>query len=99
MMIVFPARRAGKTAARDALTDRAALALLYDAGGEMPFAELWRRLPVTRRELWRSLHRQYDLGNVKRHTEGEPIRLTASARAAIAAGREVLELMPEEKAA
>lgn len=92
MRIVLPARQCGKTLAREDQIDRALLALIFDAGGEMPFADLCAAMPATRRELWRSLGRQYSLGNVKRHHDGAPITLTASARAAIAAGREPLEL-------
>lgn len=74
--------------AREATLDRATLAALFDAGGEIAFVDLWRRLPCTRRELWRSLDRQYRHGNVRRHVSGEPISLTPAARIAIAAGRD-----------
>lgn len=90
--VVIPAREQGKTLARDEMIDRTVLALLFDAGGEMCFHDLWQAMPITRRELWQSLNRQYTLGNVKRHREGEPLILTASARMAIAAGRERLEM-------
>lgn len=92
MRIVLPARKCGKTLARELLIENAAMALIYDAGGVMPFATLWQAMPVTRRELQRALDRQITLGNVKRRRDGEPVTLTASARAAIAAGREPLEL-------
>jgi hypothetical protein len=92
MRIVFPVRQCGKSFARDQLIENAAMALIYDAGGEMPFAALWQAMPVTRRELQRALDRQITLGNIKRRRDGEPVTLTSSARAAIAAGREPLEL-------
>lgn len=92
MRVVIQARQAGKTAQRMDMVERAVLALIFDRGGTMPFAELWRALPCTRREIFWALDRQCRLGNVKRHRTGEPIVLTSSAMAAIAAGREVLEL-------
>lgn len=98
ILVTLPARQAGKTMARNHALDRAVLALLYDAGGEMPFADLWRALPCTRRDVWQSLHRQYDLGNVRRHREGEPIQLTKSAIVAVSAGRNVPPMMTGEAA-
>lgn len=59
----------------------------YDAGGEIAYDSLCAAVPATRRNLFHALVRQSDLGNIRRHRTGEPITLTASARAAIAAGR------------
>ncbi len=84
---IISARQFGKSLAREASVDRAVLLALFEAGGELDFVSLYTLLPVTRRELFRSLNRQHTLGNVKRHRTGEPIALTASARAAIDAGR------------
>lgn len=84
---IIPARQCGKSFAREVAVDRAVLLALFEAGGELDFLRLFTLLPVTRRELYRSLNRQHTLGNVKRHRTGEPIALTASARAAIDAGR------------
>lgn len=59
----------------------------YDAGGAIAYEALSAAVPATRRKLFHALVRQSDLGNIRRHWDGEPITLTASARAAIAAGR------------
>lgn len=87
MIVIELPRRCGKSATRALGIEHAALAQLHQAGGEMPFLDLWKRLPCTQRELWRALHRQNSLGNIKRHTLREPIALTASARAAMDAAR------------
>lgn len=97
-LLSIPERAARDPKARNHAIDRMVLALLYDAGGEMPFADLWKALPCTRREVWRSLHRQYDLGNVRRHRSGEPIILTHSAIVAISAGRNIPPLFILEAA-
>lgn len=62
----------------------AMLAVLYDAGEPLTLKALEAALRCTRRDLWSAVRDQHRLGNIKR---GEPITLTASARAAIAAGR------------
>lgn len=85
-VLILP-RQCGKSMERERSVAMAILVTLYDNGGEMPFARLVGALPATRREIFRALHRQYDLGNVKRHYSGEPICLTASAKFALAAGR------------
>jgi len=87
--ILQPARQTGKSAAREVQLDFLLLAKLFEAGGEMPFAQLADGFPATRPELLSALARQYRLGNVKRHQHGEPITLTASARVAVGAGRAV----------
>ena len=96
--IILPSRQTGKNYEREQLIDAAALALLFEAGGEMAFAELWQAMPATRREIWRSLNRQYTLGNIKRHREGEPIILTSSAKTAMAAARFPLQYAQEKAA-
>ena len=57
---------------------------LYDATHPMSVTELETQLRVTRRDLWSAVRAQAVLGNVRK---GQPIELTAAARAAIAAGR------------
>jgi|GEM_PF-2927529 len=96
--VILPARRAGKSLFAAAVSaaqaeilhaqavDRAVLVKLQDLGGEVHFNQLWDALPVSKRDLYRSLARQHALGNVKRHHRGEPIALTAAARFAIEAG-------------
>lgn len=71
------------------------LVLAYDAGGAIPFAELWKAMPATLNEIFTAIRAQFTLGNVKRHHNGEPITLTASARAAIAAGRAIMTVAQE----
>jgi len=78
---------------------RALLVRLYDAGGTMPFADLVAAMPVPRRHIWRAINAQHMIGNVKRHRDGQPITLTASARSAIAAGRAMLTELREGIAA
>ena len=57
---------------------------LYDATHPMSVTELETQLRVTRRDLWSAIRAQAVLGNVRK---GQPLELTAAARAAIAAGR------------
>lgn len=57
---------------------------LYDAAHPMSVTELETQLRVTRRDLWSAIRAQAVLGNVRK---GQPLELTAAARAAIAAGR------------
>lgn len=57
---------------------------LYDAARPMSVTELETQLRVTRRDLWSAVRAQAVLGNVRK---GQPLELTAAARAAIAAGR------------
>ena len=57
---------------------------LYDAAHPMSVTELETQLRVTRRDLWSAVRAQAVLGNVRK---GQPLELTAAARAAIAAGR------------
>lgn len=85
--IVIPSRRCGKHAHRQDALGLAALGILYDAGGEAGFGTLWDALPCTRRELWRILARLATMGAIRRHREGEPIVLTATARMSVEAGR------------
>ena len=57
---------------------------LFDATRPMSVTELETQLRVTRRDLWSAVRAQAVLGNVRK---GQPLELTAAARAAIAAGR------------
>ncbi|GLV28476.1 hypothetical protein TomTYG75_09980 [Sphingobium sp. TomTYG75] len=57
---------------------------LFDATHPMSVTELETQLRVTRRDLWSAVRAQATLGNVRK---GQPLELTAAARAAIAAGR------------
>lgn len=57
---------------------------LFDAARPMSVTELETQLRVTRRDLWSAVRAQAVLGNVRK---GQPLELTAAARAAIAAGR------------
>lgn len=57
---------------------------LYDATHPVSVTELETQLRVTRRDLWSAVRAQAVLGNVRK---GQPLELTAAARAAIAAGR------------
>ncbi|MFC4593765.1 hypothetical protein [Sphingobium tyrosinilyticum] len=57
---------------------------LFDAAHPMSVTELQIQLRVTRRDLWSAVRAQAVLGNVRK---GQPLELTAAARAAIAAGR------------
>lgn len=57
---------------------------LFDAAHQMSVTELETQLRVTRRDLWSAIRAQAVLGNVRK---GQPLELTAAARAAIAAGR------------
>lgn len=57
---------------------------LYDTAHPMSVTELEIQLRVTRRDLWSAIRAQAVLGNVRK---GQPLELTAAARAAIAAGR------------
>ena len=57
---------------------------LYDAAHPMSVTELETQLRVTRRDLWSAVRAQAVLGNVRK---GQPLEITAAARAAIAAGR------------
>ena len=57
---------------------------LFDATHPMSVTELETQLRVTRRDLWSAVRAQAVLGNVRK---GQPLELTAAARAAIAAGR------------
>jgi len=102
--VSLPARQTGKTLARETQLDFMVLAKLFEAGGALPFARLAEGFPATRPELLAALARQYRLGNVKRHQQGEPITLTASARIAVGAGRAVpplyvMEIPAPEEAA
>lgn len=90
MSILHLPRSAATVRQREEAIDRAVLAALHAAGGEAPFARLRDQLPCSPRELWRSLNRQFTLGNIRRHRECEPIALTASARVAMDAAREAL---------
>jgi hypothetical protein len=65
----------------------AVLNAAFDAGGSIMIEDLRRTIPAPNRRIWRAIYTQADLGNVKRHRDGQPVTLTASARTAIAAGR------------
>jgi hypothetical protein len=92
----IPARAIGKVVDRETAVGMAVLNLAYDNGGEIGFDQLWKALPCTRREIWKACRTEAGLGNLKRHRVGEPITLTASARSAIRAGRELsLQLQRE----
>lgn len=61
---------------------------VFDAGGQIALADLRAALPIIKaEEMHKAVTRQASLGNLKGHVWGEPVTLTASARAAIAAGR------------
>jgi len=96
--IILPPRQKGDGLTREAIIDRAALALLFEAGGEMMFSELWKCLPCSRRELSRGMLRQYAHGNIKRHLADEPLTLTAAAMLAMEAARFKMEYQQEEAA-
>lgn len=94
-LVQLPDRGAPPTVARAEAIQMTMLVLAYDAGGAIPFAELWKAMPATRNEIFTAIRAQFTLGNVKRHHNGEAITLTASARAAIAAGRAIMTVAQE----
>jgi hypothetical protein len=79
--------------------EMAVLNAAFDAGGAIAIEELRQSIPADRRRIWRAIYTQADLGNVKRHRDGQPVTLTASARSAIAAGRRMLADLQGSKAA
>lgn len=68
-------------------TDLLILNAAFDAGGEIALPDLRRHVPASGIDLRLALHRQATRGNIRRMIPGDPVRLTASARDAIAAGR------------
>lgn len=60
---------------------------IFDAGGAMDLAGLRAALPATGRDLRKAIVHQRSLGNLRLCEAEGTLSLTASARAAIAAGR------------
>lgn len=60
---------------------------LFDAGGTMTVAELRAATSADGRALRKAIDAQRAIGNLRQAGAREPVTLTASARAAIAAGR------------
>lgn len=83
-VILMKPRNCGKTFTHQQTVEIGLLNSLFDRQAPMTVTELEMQIRCTRHDLWQAIRNQHHLGNIRKD---QPIRLTASAHIAIAAGR------------